>query len=78
MAATLAWDDRRAWAPLMDPFFEPIAGPDPLLVDLGQALVAGAQAWVVVPVFGWPWALSTEAFAVGRQAMIRLRLAQGL
>jgi hypothetical protein len=78
MAATLAWDDRRAWAPLMDPFFEPIAGLDPLLVDRGQTLVAGAQAWVVVPVFGWPWALSTEAFAVGRQAMIRLRLAQGL
>ena len=78
MAATLAWDEQRAWAPLIDPFFEPIAGPEPLPVDRGQTLVAGAQAWVVVPVFGWPWALSTEAFAVGRQAMIRLRLAQGL
>ena len=80
VAATLAWDDRRAWAPLMDPFFEPAPASEPLpILDRGQTLVAGAQAWVAVgPVFGWPWALSTEAFAVGRQAMIRLRLVQGL
>ena len=46
----------------------------------GRRWWRGVQAWFVAGTrcSAWPWALSTEAFAVGRQRLIRLRLAQGL
>ena len=83
----VAWDDPRAWTPLMDLSTDPPVDPnvppmDPRALPMGdrrRTLVGGVQAWFALgTALGLPWALSSEAFVVGRQRLIRLRLVQSL
>jgi hypothetical protein len=83
----LAWDDPRAWTPLMavstdrpaDPNVPPMDARALPMGDPGRIVVGGVQAWFGLgTALGLPWALSSEVFAVGPQRLIRLRLVQSL